>query len=556
MHESARHSRRLRVYDLLEAAQDIGHEGVPAQLSEIRDQARHDADADLQQLAATGLVFYDLLHGHDHEATALECDRLVEDAEALELPGLLSMALSMRAMHAISVDNEALLADAGRAVALADLDEGEPVDRGFAWTTLGGAYTSLDLWELADEVNDRAADLAPECPDPYRQLAAVNSNRFHIRIAWGAALLEHGDVEAAMARLTAAQEAADTALLTVGVPLLWQHAAVAARDLLRFVRRAYGSAENGDVADDLERIHQHRLVLHEYDEADVRPYFDPFLALGLHLLGRSQEARALLAPATSGTAHTPADTFAAWVLAQVLSPAELSEDARAHRAYGALVHDLHWTARAGVLAAARARIAESALTSAHASLSREVGRDPLTGLDNRRRFDRWLSHDEDEGRDASVADPGAARPTALLLIDVDEFKQVNDTFGHDTGDEVLRQIAEIITGGIRDQDVALRLGGDEFAVILAGQPGQEHSGDVLEQAAAGRARSLAGTVVEAPWQDLAAELAVSVSIGWAVGAVGRDETGSARDLYRAADADLYVHKRARNFSHFEDRSAR
>ena len=82
--------------------------------------------------------------------------------------------------------------------------------------------------------------------------------------------------------------------------------------------------------------------------------------------------------------------------------------------------------------------------------------DQLTGLANRRRFhDRWAS---------ALGD--SVGPTALLYIDLDGFKPVNDTFGHEAGDAVLVGVAERIKGIMRAGDVVARLGGDEFAVIL------------------------------------------------------------------------------------------
>jgi diguanylate cyclase (GGDEF)-like protein len=80
--------------------------------------------------------------------------------------------------------------------------------------------------------------------------------------------------------------------------------------------------------------------------------------------------------------------------------------------------------------------------------------DPLTGLPNRRAFDLALD-------DAVVA----GRPFGLLLIDVDRFKTINDTFGHTTGDQVLRDIAARTNAQIRATDTLARIGGDELAVV-------------------------------------------------------------------------------------------
>ncbi|HVG89018.1 MAG TPA: sensor domain-containing diguanylate cyclase [Gaiellales bacterium] len=86
-------------------------------------------------------------------------------------------------------------------------------------------------------------------------------------------------------------------------------------------------------------------------------------------------------------------------------------------------------------------------------------RDELTGLLNRRAFDEEL---------AGFAREQATRPFALLLMDMDGLKRINDTGGHLAGDRALRQAAEAIRDSLRDGDLAFRLGGDEFAMLLAG----------------------------------------------------------------------------------------
>jgi diguanylate cyclase (GGDEF)-like protein len=93
-----------------------------------------------------------------------------------------------------------------------------------------------------------------------------------------------------------------------------------------------------------------------------------------------------------------------------------------------------------------------------AVLSSRATRDPLTGLPNRAAFDEALTHEI-----ASVA-RGAA--PALLLVDLDKFKLVNDTDGHLAGDAVLVAVADVLRRNVRPSDVACRLGGDEFAVVL------------------------------------------------------------------------------------------
>ena len=85
--------------------------------------------------------------------------------------------------------------------------------------------------------------------------------------------------------------------------------------------------------------------------------------------------------------------------------------------------------------------------------------DHLTGLANRRRFERQLEREVSRTQ-------RYGRPFCLLLLDLDNFKLVNDTFGHEAGDEVIRRLALTLQAGTRGIDLAARVGGEEFAVIL------------------------------------------------------------------------------------------
>jgi diguanylate cyclase (GGDEF)-like protein len=94
-------------------------------------------------------------------------------------------------------------------------------------------------------------------------------------------------------------------------------------------------------------------------------------------------------------------------------------------------------------------------------LARQASQDPLTGLRNRRRFEEDLRTELARSHRYGVAG-------ALLMLDLDHFKQVNDTLGHPAGDRVLAEIAEVLRARARETDVLARLGGDEFAIVLPG----------------------------------------------------------------------------------------
>jgi diguanylate cyclase (GGDEF)-like protein len=146
-------------------------------------------------------------------------------------------------------------------------------------------------------------------------------------------------------------------------------------------------------------------------------------------------------------------------------------------------------------------------------------RDALTGLANRRLFDESIQ------REVARAQRLAA-PLSLLVLDVDHFKQVNDTYGHQTGDAVLREVADALVANTKNYDVVARYGGDEFVVLLPGCHRDDAVG-VAERVRKGIARA----VGEAP---------VTVSAGVAT---LPDNANDAERLVAAADAALYDAKR-------------
>ena len=92
----------------------------------------------------------------------------------------------------------------------------------------------------------------------------------------------------------------------------------------------------------------------------------------------------------------------------------------------------------------------------------DLGRDPLTGLLNRTLLDRaFHRHVESVRRDT------LGQETAILFIDVDQFKLVNDSYGHRVGDDVLKSIAQVLSAAVREVDIVSRPGGDEFIIVLA-----------------------------------------------------------------------------------------
>ncbi len=149
-------------------------------------------------------------------------------------------------------------------------------------------------------------------------------------------------------------------------------------------------------------------------------------------------------------------------------------------------------------------------------LREAASRDGMTGLYNRRTFDRIFG--ELLRRDD--------RRFSLILCDVDHFKQVNDTLGHDVGDEVLIDIARHIEASTREMDFAFRIGGDEFAVVLP-------------RCDAASAGEVAGRIKSFRFEDDALKFVVTLSTGKAeFPAEGTTQV----ELYRRADEKLYKDK--------------
>lgn len=154
----------------------------------------------------------------------------------------------------------------------------------------------------------------------------------------------------------------------------------------------------------------------------------------------------------------------------------------------------------------------------HAALT-----DGLTGMQNRRYFDDALREYLSEFRRID-------KPIGLMILDLDHFKQVNDTYGHDTGDEVLKAVAACLKDMTRHHDVVARLGGEEFAVVA---PNMDL--ETLSRFAERIRKAIAAL----PIMSGNVRLKITTSVGLAVW----DRRESVDEFYRRADTRLYQAKR-------------
>ena len=173
----------------------------------------------------------------------------------------------------------------------------------------------------------------------------------------------------------------------------------------------------------------------------------------------------------------------------------------------------------------------AALAIHNAQLHRQVDQlsvtDSLTGLSNRRRFDRELANELTRAR-------RYAKPLALILCDLDLFKAVNDRFGHPAGDAALRAMGEVLRQTVRETDLPARVGGEEFAVLMP-ETSQDEALEV-----AGRLRS---GVEDQPveWDGQTFRLTISVGVA---GSAGEALPDAPDELYRMADEAMYRAKEA------------
>jgi diguanylate cyclase (GGDEF)-like protein len=201
--------------------------------------------------------------------------------------------------------------------------------------------------------------------------------------------------------------------------------------------------------------------------------------------------------------------------------AALREAGRPEEAYDVLLESLKVERRAFAELSALQRGLERA--TLEATVAREqADRDWLTGLHNRRYLAREV------GRHATAP---AGGPFSLAVLDLDHFKDINDRYGHQAGDQVLMRVAALLLGGVRGQDVVVRTGGEEFVLLMP---------DTDAAAATAACERLRTALRDERWDHITPELTLTASFGVATAADARDLDA----LAELADKRLYAAKRA------------
>jgi len=521
-----------RAYELVEAAQD---RDVAEELDALDDQARAAGWIDVRllvhfarSLACRGAS----LDGTEH------VQKMLDAAGSLGDPALLALALARSAQVTADARQVQVPGAPGgdplvRAVVLLDSAESLLVHRVAAHIEVAGAFYLLGLWALSEEqyglVNTLFEDeQGGSWTDVLRrQRRVVDSNEIDLHLDAACALAEIGDWGGA-GKLAHAALPGTLAVLDEDWPSTWAATIHAFADLLASLCGEESPADRELVAAQARALDTDDKIAMLAVADAIRARTAGDLARAAQLAETCQTAIGSDVPghvrllALSLAAHRPGTT-----------PAAL-----------AYIHELvtlRWNSRLSRLEAMTASIEAERRRVEHEHLRGQVLVDDLTGLGNRRAYTAYLETFRRSGAGSAAeavevrngrdrrARGTQTRELVVMMLDVDHFKAVNDTYGHDIGDEVLRRIGAVLAAQVRSVDLAARLGGDEFVVIMA----QDSEG--LGEA---RAEAIMAAVQGLSWEAVAPGLAVSVSLG-----LYRGQGSDLARLSAEADRQLYVAKR-------------
>ncbi|WP_433796027.1 diguanylate cyclase [Actinoplanes sp. CA-252034] len=461
-----------RAYLLIEAAQ--GHND-PAAVERAEVEARACGWEDVRLLLHMARSLACLEDGVDDTE---HVNAMLDTALLLGDPDLLALSIALKALRCagqrrLATTGESAAALLVESVVLLDEADGNGlvVHRANALIEVACVAHELGFWELAQEyyeITERTLAARTDvrwAETVRRQIRVVSINSFDLALDWASCLAAIGQWDEAAARARTALAIGDPT--DGGWPPGWvgevygmQHllAAIAgdpptpAEGRVALLGGAIAAARDGDAETAA------RLAMEAGDDLGIP------VPTGTKLLRLGVAARR---PGTNPEAIRYGDELAV----------------------------LRWNDRLDRMSGMRDAIAVERRRRDHEQLRRDLVVDELTGLANRRGYQAYLS---------GLGERTDEQAYAVMMIDVDHFKAVNDTFGHDVGDLVLARLGQILALHVRPTDLAARLGGDEFVVILA---------EVHTEIPTARAQQILEAVRSHPWDDLALGLKVSVSIG-------------------------------------------
>jgi diguanylate cyclase (GGDEF)-like protein len=445
-------------------------------------------------------------------------DLMLQSAEREASQGWRSCALSGRAWQRLMLGEQ--FAEHAVDAVLQDLVDAEiALARGVedsmiaehAHTGVALGYHQLRLYELALPQYEAAYAVSAQDGRQAGHQAMWQCNIATLHLEWALELYRVRQVAEAEQHSLAAGAHAALAAEQAGGPdteRLRQHA---------YLLAACAAADGPDPAGAARSIERYAAALGERGQRLEVAFCWPFLAVALSRSGEHERALQVIERAAT---DLPAD--AGWLTTAavnhtraILLAEEGGRAAAAALAYGDSLAQALWRQRQGTLQTATTMKSYDRLRIEHERVARTAETDSLTEVANRRAFDRVVE---------SMGVSGDDRRVAVLLVDLDNLKRVNDAHGHAAGDTVLRAVAGVLAGEVRDGDLVARVGGDEFGVLLPG-------------ADTGTANRVAQRMAEAI--DALDDCAVTVSIGVASGA-----TSGVIATWHAADSAMYVAKRA------------
>jgi diguanylate cyclase (GGDEF)-like protein len=510
-----RAAARTLLYEFMIDCQGPGGELVLIHARHLADHACARGWPDVRALAGYVVVVTRWAHDQSGPWAPRHVGAFVRWAHASEDPLAIALSLIARARAGLWLDVESgpnPLDDLVSAYVAAERI-GTKVERGFALHEIASSLHEMRMWELSTEIYDRVTRITAGLRSPRVLVGALVANRFYTLATELLHATESGrstHVRRLAHRVAALPEIGD---LDAAVPAEWHPEITAYAAVCRALVRA--DRESADTIAGLLSAPCGRRSSRTQMLGLLR------CVLGWHHLHHGRRAAALPliqqgAAELVDCAHTATGFrfFALWLRATARDDATPGVDA-ALADYHAALHASADDARQALVRATRARLQTEHLRAERDRYAQESLTDPLTGLANRRALEAHLR--------------AQSQGLTLLIVDVDRFKQVNDRFGHDVGDQVLRRIGRILRDCVRPGDLAARLGGDEFVLVL----------DTAEaDVALRRGHEVRDQIRMEAWRNIHPALAVAASVGVACG------EHAAVELYRTADAALYAAKRA------------
>jgi diguanylate cyclase (GGDEF)-like protein len=489
---------RLRAFRLVREVQD----GAVVSASDVEAMV-NTAEARGWPEATRAALFLDVvrLKEHQRRLSPQAVSRLLARAISDSDPIMTALALAMGAQEALSNQEERSVGadrDLAHASVLLEGVRGEALELACAHIECAVAYDVRNLWELETDHYRAAEELVHGDHEEFVLLPVIRFNVAELHLNWAMALRELSDTEGLRHRVPIARRALADAEVA-SMPASWATELRIFSMLLDAIAPPEEQLELPIGDPPAVGTYAGYVVL-------ARALREGDLELALRLAG---EATEMIDPVQCPGAYSLACCLAGEL------ESELAGAVTAGQAYGCHLARLRWHNRLASLASAESLLHGERLRSEHTVLAQHAYLDDLTRLGNRRALWRHLNRLLADGSEG----------IGIVLIDLDNFKQVNDRFGHGVGDQVLVRLAALLRADAGTSDLAVRLGGDEFMLVLnSAQP----------RGARSRANWLLEAVAAERWDEIRPGLSVTASVGLAFGSPREYDR-----LIAIADAALY-----------------